>query len=342
MRAMTIDLRSDTVTKPTEGMRRAMADAIVGDDGYGDDPTANKFEARIAALFGKEAALFVPSGTMANQIAIRLHTKPGDEVIIGEGAHCMHYESGAAAALSGVQFVIAGKGGLYTRAEMEALVRPIDLYLPRTGLVMIENTHNRAGGRVFPQSDVLAITELARAKNLALHLDGARIWNAHAKSGLSLDVLAKPFDTVSVCFSKGLGAPVGSVLLGTSEHIEISRRYRKQLGGGMRQIGILCAAAEYGLDNHLKLLADDHARAARFVSLMASCDGYKCDPKSVETNIINLEATKKHPDDIVAQALKEGVLVNAEGGSRVRVVTNLGVSDKDIEVAADVLRRAAS
>lgn len=342
LRPMTIDLRSDTVTKPTEAMRRAMASAEVGDDCYGDDPTANRFEARISELFGKEAALFVPSGTMANQIAIRLHTKPGDEVIIGEGAHCMHYESGAAAALSGVQFMIAGKGGLYTRADMEALVRPVDMFLPRTGLVMIENTHNRAGGRVFPQNDVLAITEYSRSKNLGLHLDGARLWNAHVKSGIALDALAKPFDTVSVCFSKGLGAPVGSVLLGTRAHIDVARRFRKMLGGGMRQIGILCAAAEHGLDNHLKLLADDHARAAKLVALLANCEGYRCDPKSVETNIINLEAQKKHPDEIVAQARKEGVLVNAEGGTRVRVVTNLSVGDKDVEVAAEVLKRAAS
>lgn len=318
-----------------------MASAEVGDDCYGDDPTANRFEARIAELFGKESALFVPSGTMANQIAIRLHTKPGDEVIIGEGAHCMHYESGAAAALSGVQFVIAGKGGLYTRAEMEALVRPVDMFLPRTGLVMIENTHNRAGGRVFPQSDVLAITDFARSKSLGLHLDGARLWNAHVKSGLSVAALAKPFDTVSVCFSKGLGAPVGSMLIGSNAHIDVARRFRKMFGGGMRQIGILCAAAEYGLDNNLKLLADDHARAQKFISLVMS-DAYQCDPKSVETNIINLEAQKKDPDEIVAQARKEGVLVNAEGGTRVRVVTNLGVSDKDIEVAAEVLKRVAN
>lgn len=342
MRLMTIDLRSDTVTKPTEGMRRAMAAAEVGDDGYADDPTANRFEARVAELFGKEAALFVPSGTMANQIAIRLHTRPGDEVIIGEGAHCMHYESGAAAALSGVQFVIAGKGGLYSQAEMESIVRPIDLYLPNTGLVMVENTHNRAGGRVFPQGDVIAIAKSARARNLRLHLDGARIWNAHVKSGVALSELAAPFDTVSVCFSKGLGAPIGSMLLGTRDAMEVARRYRKQMGGGMRQIGILCAAAEYGLDHHLPKLADDHTRAQKLAVVMSRVGAYRVDASKVETNIVNLEAVQKDPDLIVDEARKAGVLVNAEGGTRVRVVTNLSVSDADIDAAADVLTRAAS
>ncbi|HTN90833.1 MAG TPA: threonine aldolase family protein, partial [Sorangium sp.] len=213
MQAM-IDLRSDTVTRPTAAMRAAMAAAEVGDDVYREDPTVRRLEERVAELTGKEAALFVPSGTMGNQIALLCHTQRGDEVIAGEGAHCAFYESGAAPAWSGVQFAFAGRGGLFTAADVEDAIKPPLYYLPRTRVVAIENTHNRAGGRVFPQDDVLAIASVARAHGLALHLDGARLWNASVASGRPVAELAAPFDTVSVCFSKGLGAPVGSALCG--------------------------------------------------------------------------------------------------------------------------------
>jgi threonine aldolase len=209
-----IDLRSDTVTKPTAAMREAMANAAVGDDVYGEDPTVRALEERTASLLGKEAALFVSSGTMGNQLAIRCHTEPGDEVIVGEGAHPVFHESGAAPALSGVQFAIAGRGGIFTADEMAEQIKPRAYWSPRTSLVCVENTHNRAGGRIFPQDAAVAIAERAREHGLAAHLDGARIWNAHVATKIAFDKLAAPFDTISVCFSKGLGAPVGSALVG--------------------------------------------------------------------------------------------------------------------------------
>src|SRR6476660_4296200 len=222
-----IDLRSDTVTKPTAPMREAMARAEVGDDVYGEDPTVRVLEETVASLLGKEAALFVPSGTMGNQLAIMTHTRRGDEVVCGEGAHLCWFESGAGAALSGVQFAVAGKGGLFTAKEMEAAVKPRAYYYPRTSLVAIENTHNRAGGRVFPREDVAAIARRARELEIGLHLDGARLWNASAATGVPLAQLAGPFDTVSICFSKGLGAPVGSALAGNKAQISEAHRLRK-------------------------------------------------------------------------------------------------------------------
>ncbi|MFO0669326.1 MAG: threonine aldolase family protein [Polyangiaceae bacterium] len=257
-----IDLRSDTVTRPTEAMKAAMMAAPLGDDVYGEDPTTLALEARIATLLGKEAALFVSSGTMGNQLAIRCHTQPGDEVIVGEGAHPVFYESGAAPVLSGVQFAIAGRGGLFTADEMEAEIKPVAYTSPRTSLVCVENTHNRAGGRVFPQAEVVRIAERARARGLALHLDGARLFNAHVAKQTPVAELAAPFDTVSVCFSKGLGAPVGSALVGPRALIIAARRFRKMWGGGMRQSGILAAAALYALDHHVARLAEDHFKGA--------------------------------------------------------------------------------
>ena len=215
-----IDLRSDTVTKPTPAMRKAMAEAEVGDDVYGEDPTVHALEERVAALLGKEAALFVTSGSMGNQLAIAVQTRPGDEVIVGEGAHPVFYEAGAGAALSGVQFAVAGSGGLFTAADMESVVKPRAYYTPRTSLVCVENTHNRAGGRVFPQRDAEAVAARARELGLSVHLDGARLWNAATTTGKTERELAAPFDTVSVCFSKGLCAPVGSAFVSTRENVE--------------------------------------------------------------------------------------------------------------------------
>lgn len=336
------DLRSDTVTRPTEAMRLAMARAEVGDDVYGEDPTIQRLEARTAELTGKEGALFVPSGTMSNQIAILCHTRRGDEVVIGEGSHCAYYESGAAAAWSGVQFAIAGRGGLFTASELEAVIKPREYHFPRTSVVVVENTHNRAGGRVFPQADVLTIAERARSAGLALHLDGARIWNAAAATSRPVAELAAPFDTVSVCFSKGLGAPVGSALCGRASLLTEARRMRKMLGGGMRQAGVLAAGALYALEHHRERVIDDHAAARRVASIVREVPGVVVG--EVETNIVNIDTPSAPAERVVAAAKRRGVLVGASGPSRARAVLHLDVEPSRVEAAAlalaDALREA--
>ncbi|WP_437736243.1 low-specificity L-threonine aldolase [Sorangium sp. So ce1335] len=348
MQAM-IDLRSDTVTRPTAAMRAAMAAAEVGDDVYREDPTVRRLEERAAELTGKEAALFVPSGTMGNQIALLCHTQRGDEVIAGEGAHCAFYESGAAAAWSGVQFMFAGRGGLFTAADVEDAIKPPHYYLPRTRVVAIENTHNRAGGRVFPQGDVLAIASVARAHGLALHLDGARIWNAAVASGRSVAELAAPFDTVSVCFSKGLGAPVGSALCGSADAVRAALRFRKMLGGGMRQAGVLAAAALYALAHHQGRIAEDH-EAARVIAraLRAVAHGGQAGPTAApgaiveepETNILYIDTPGVPAERLVEAARRRGVLVGAAGRSAVRAVTHLDVAPEQVAPAASALAAA--
>lgn len=329
------DLRSDTVTKPSLAMREAMARAEVGDDVYGEDPTVLRLEERAAALVGKEAALFVPSGTMSNQIALLCHTRRGDEVVIGEGSHCMFYESGAAAAWSGVQFAIAGQGGLFTAADLESAIRPREYHFPRTSLVVVENTHNRAGGRVFPAHDVIAIAERARAANLALHLDGARIWNAAAASSRSPAEIAAPFDTTSICFSKGLGAPAGSALCGSAALIKEARRARKMLGGGMRQAGVLAAGALYAIENHLARVADDHEAARAIAAILRGAPGAVV--SDVETNIVNIDTKSAPAERVVAAAKRRGVLVGASGPHRVRVVLHLDVDPSRVEPAGRAL-----
>ncbi|MDD9932646.1 MAG: low-specificity L-threonine aldolase [Myxococcales bacterium] len=331
-----IDLRSDTVTRPTAAMREAIARAEVGDDVYGEDPTVNRLQERAAELLGKECALFVPTGTMANQIALMLHCDRGDAVLVGEGAHCMLYESGAGPAWAGVSFQVVGAGGLYDAGALEAALHPpSDYHYPRSRLVALENTHNRAGGRVFPQRDVVAIAELARSRRLALHLDGARIWNASQATGRSPAELAACCDTVSACFSKGLGAPVGSVIAGTAEAMGRARRLRKMLGGGMRQAGVLAAAASYALEHHRVRLAEDHDNAKRLAAGVAELPGVRCEVAETETNIVNFDL-----DDagaFVKRAAARGVLVNATGPTRVRAVTHLDVSASDIDRALAVL-----
>ena len=334
-----IDLRSDTVTRPTPAMREAMLRADVGDDVFGEDPTVRALEAEVARLLGKEAALFVTSGTMGNQLAIALHTRPGDEVIVGDGAHPVWYESGAGPALSGVQFAVAGQGGLYTADDLDAAVKPRAYWCPRTSLACVENTHNRAGGRVFPQAAVEAIAERARSHGLALHLDGARLWNASVASKTDVGALAAPFDTVSVCFSKGLGAPVGSAFAGTRDHVERARRLRKMWGGGMRQAGVLAAAALYALEHHRARLAEDHESARRLGERLARARGARVDLAGVETNIVNVDVSA--PAEDVARAAKErGVLLNATGPRRLRAVTHLDAPTDAVLRAAEALAAA--
>lgn len=337
-----IDLRSDTVTRPTPAMRDAMARAEVGDDVFGEDPTVRALEAKVAAVVGKEAALFVSSGTMGNQLAIAVHTRHGDEVIVGEGAHVVFYEGGAGAALSGVQFAIAGRGGLFDADEMEACIQPQAYWAPETRLVCVENTHNRAGGRVFPQKNVLAIAERARAHGLAVHLDGARIWNASVATGLAPAELARPFDTVSVCFSKGLGAPVGSALCGTRAHVERARVLRKRWGGGMRQSGILAAGALYALEHHRERLAEDHQKARVFAERVAKIPGMRVDVAAVETNIVNVDVDPAiDVPALLDRAKAAGLLINASAPKRLRAVMHLDVAPGDAERAAEILAKSA-
>lgn len=334
-----VDLRSDTVTRPTDAMRKAMAEAEVGDDVYGEDPTARALEERAADVLGKEAALFVPSGSMANQIALHLHCRPGDEVVVGEGAHCFFFEGGAGGAFAGVQFVPVGRGGLFGVADLEAAVKPRVYYLAQTRLVALENTHNMAGGRVFPQDEVLTIAARARELGLAVHLDGARLWNAAVASGRSEAELAAPADTVSACFSKGLGAPVGSVIAGRRDVIEQAKRYRRMMGGAMRQVGVLCAAALHALDHHRSRIGEDHETARR-LAVGLSAAGLGCEPGDVETNIVMFDVPTD-ASEIVRRAAEGGVLLNAVGPRRVRAVTHLDVGPSDIDRAVEVLARAA-
>jgi threonine aldolase len=327
---MPIDLRSDTVTRPGPEMLRAMAEAELGDDVFGEDPSAARLEAKVAELLGKPAALFVPSGTMANQIALLLHCRRGDAVVVGEGTHCMIYESGAAAAWAGVQFSVAGRGGLFDPEALDAVTPPARDWLPRTSLVVLENTHNRAGGAVWEQGKLRAVCARAREHGLAVHLDGARLWNASVASGVPLAELAAPADTVSVCFSKGLGAPVGSALSGSREQIAHARRLRKMLGGGMRQVGVLCAAALYAVEHQRERLAEDHALARRLASGLAQLAGVSLDVRAVQTNIVNIDVAGS-AEELARRLAERGVLIHATSASRLRAVTHRDVQAADIE-----------
>jgi threonine aldolase len=334
-----IDLRSDTLTLPTAAMRRAMAEAELGDDVYGEDPTARRLQERAAELLGKPAALFVPSGTMANQLALLGHCERGNDVLTGEGNHCVLYESGAGAAWAQVNFSVVGRGGLFSAAEMLDAIKPPEYHFPQTRLVAIENTHNRSGGRVFPQADVIAIGAAAHAQQLAVHLDGARIWNAAVATGLTPSELAAPADSVSACFSKGLGAPIGSVLAGSVDFIRKAHRYRKMLGGGMRQIGVLCAAALYALDHHRERLAEDHAHARRLAVALAELPGFSLDLASVQTNVVAFDVRGMSAREFVQRAAAEGVRLNALGPARLRAVTHIDVAAADIDTAVLALAR---
>ncbi len=327
-----IDLRSDTVTIPTRAMREAMANAEVGDDVYAEDPTAHELQRRVAEITGKQSALFVTSGTMSNQIALLCHTQRGDEVLIGEGAHVAFYESGAAAAWSGVQLEVVGRGGLFTARELVSSIKPPEYHNPRARVVAIENTHNRGGGKVFPQADILEIATVARNHGLAMHLDGARIWNAAIATGLSVAELCAPFDTVSVCFSKGLGAPVGSALVGTQETIVRARRFRKMLGGGGRQIGILAAGALYALDHHRERLVEDHLAAKEIGAALSKIPGVSV--PDVETNIVMVDVPVA-ADQVSRKAREHGVLVSAFGPRRIRIVTHLDLRREQVGEAAE-------
>jgi threonine aldolase len=330
-----IDLRSDTVTRPTPGMRKAMAAAEVGDDVYGEDPTVNALQERIAALLGKEAAVWVPTGTMANQIALGSLAGPGDEVICDRHCHVVNYEGAAISALWGVQsLVLDGARGIFTPEAVKAVLRSSQGdHDPRQKAVAIENTHNRGGGSIWPLSQLEAVAEVAHGAGLAVHLDGARIWNAHVATGIPLARWCAKADTVSVCLSKGLGAPAGSLVASTRERIQAVRRLRKRVGGGLRQAGVLAAAGMYALDHHLQRLAEDHESAKRLAASVPLAW------HAPETNI--LLADVLDAPAFVGAARKEGVLINAVNPSRIRALTHLDFPPSQVDEAAARLRRAS-
>jgi threonine aldolase len=337
-----IDLRSDTVTRPSPAMRQAMAAADVGDDWYGEDPTVNLLQEEIAALLGKEGALFTPSGTMANQLALRVHCRHGDDVLLSEESHIQFHENGAAGALAGVQLTVIGAGGLgglFDAAQVRAAVKPENGLYPPTRLLCLENTHNRCGGKVWPVQQLRDVCAAGRELGLRLHLDGARLWNAAAALGVPLRELAAPFDTVSISLSKGLGAPAGSLLCGTREALRRARRFRQMYGGGMRQAGVLAAAGRFAVQNNQARLLVDHENAARLGTLISEVPGVRLVAR-VETNIVVFDVDPPAPDAaaLVAALRARGVLVNAFGARRLRAVTHLDVDRAACEHAAAVLR----
>ena len=336
-----IDLRSDTVTQPTPKMRQSMLSAPVGDDVLGDDPSVNELETYVAALLGKESAVYMPSGTMTNQVALRSHTQPGDEIILESEAHIYYYEGGGPAALSGVSCrLLPGEGGVFSAAAVEKTLRPVDPHFPRTRLVCVENTHNRSGGRIFPLKTIQEIADVCQRNDLQLHMDGARFWNACIATGLPPKKYAAPFDTVSVCFSKGLGAPVGSALVGSAEKMATARRFRKMFGGGMRQAGMIAAGALYAVQHQFERLAEDHENAQHLAQRLKGVEGVSVDPDLVETNIVNFEITKYGASEVVKALAKEGVAVLAAGPNKIRAVTNLMVSTEQINQAVDAIARS--
>jgi threonine aldolase len=335
-----IDLRSDTVTRPTDAMRAAMAAAPVGDDQFGEDPTVNALQKRAAALLGKQAALWMPSGTMANQVALRVLTRPGDTVLVSRESHAVWSEMGGGGANAGVQFTEIGSRGVFTADDVRAARVPRGhIITPPTTLVEIENTHNRSGGVVFPRAEAERVCAAARELGMATYLDGARLWNASVASGVSPAALAAPFDLVSVAFSKGLGAPGGSVMGGSRELIAEATRHRRIFGGAMRQTGIYAAAALFSIDHHLEQLATDHANAAVLAKRLAASPRVALDLTTVQTNIVVFRVADGAPDaaTLVSRAKEKGVLLFAFGPRTLRAVTHLDVTRGQCDQAGDVL-----
>ena len=318
-------------------MRQAIAEAEVGDDVLGDDPTVGRLEKRVAEILGKEAAVFMPSGTMTNQAAIRLHTEPGDEIVMEANSHTYFYEAGGPAAISGVMCqLIRGQRGLFTAAQLGAVLRPHTVHFPTTKLVVVENTHNRGGGTIWPLEQIASVAKAGRDAGLRLHLDGARLWNATAATGIAEKDYARSFDTVSVCFSKGLGAPVGSALAGSAEMIERARRFRKMFGGGMRQAGIIAAGAMFAIEHNRQRLKEDHANAKRLAEGLAGLEGIEIEPDATETNIVFFDTTGPAAE-LAAKMKEKNVLMMALGTNRIRAVTNLMVTEEMIEEAIETI-----
>jgi threonine aldolase len=340
-----VDMRSDTVTRPTIGMRRAIAEAAVGDDVFGDDPTVLALERMAAEITGREAALFVPSGSMGNEVSIMAHTVRGDEAVVEVDSHIYNYEAGGPAVLSGVQLApLKGEMGILTAEQIEEAIRPDDPHEPVTRLICLENTHNRAGGVIYPLETMAAVHELAKARGLKLHLDGARIFNASVASGVDVKAYCSLCDSVMFCLSKGLGAPIGSMVAGDADFITRAHRSRKLLGGGMRQVGIIAAAGVYALKNNVERLAEDHERAGRFAEALAGMPGLSVDQRTVQTNIVvvDLADAGLGLEDAIIRLEKEGVLVVPFGRTTLRAVTHLDIDDEDVDRAIEAFDRVFS
>lgn len=336
-----IDLRSDTLTKPSAEMRKAMYDAKVGDDVFKEDPTVNELEEYAAELLGKEAALFVPSGVMGNQICLNVLTNPGDEVICEKDSHIFNYESGSPAALSGIQLhPIDGNLGVFTPEQVEPIIRPLSAYyMPKTKVIAVENTHVRAGGTIWPMENILSLKQLVTKFNLKFHLDGARIWNASVVTGISVKKYASPFDSISCCLSKGLGAPVGSLIFGSKDFIQEAYRVRKAWGGGMRQVGILAAAGLFALKNNISRLSEDHANAKFFAEKISELAKVEINLEAVQTNIITFKSLNLSVDEVIDRCGKNGLLLSLGKVGWVRAVTHLDVSKQQIKMAADIVSK---
>jgi threonine aldolase len=339
-----IDLRSDTVTRPSQAMREAMASAPVGDDVYSDDPTVNSLEERVAAMFGKEAGVFTPTGSLANQLAIRMLVAPGEELIAETNSHIVRAELGAAAVFSGITTrTWPAKNGLLIAKDALEIARPNSgPYLVSTTAIAVENTHNFGGGTVQPLDEIKALRKGADELGLALHLDGARIWNAHVASGVALNEYGKYFETISVCLSKGLGAPIGSVMLSTKDRVSKARIWRKRYGAGMRQVGLLAGAAHYALDHNISRLTEDHSRAKEIAVAIAAVDASLIDPNTVETNIVGLDlsALPITAAELAARTKDAGLWISALGPKYARLVTHLDFDDAQCAQAIEILKRA--
>ncbi|PWN07190.1 threonine aldolase family protein [Rhodohalobacter mucosus] len=334
-----IDLRSDTVTKPTPGMLNAIMEAEVGDDVFSEDPTVNSFEQKMAGMFGMEAGLFVPSGTMSNQLSIAVLTRPGDEVIIDELGHVFNYESGAAAHLSSVQLrPLKGKNGKLSRQLAEEAIRPKNDWDPHTRVIAIENTTNKGGGVCYSREEMLELSNLADEQGIFLHLDGARIWNAIIKTDIEPEFFGSIADTISICFSKGLGAPVGSMMLSSADHIAKARRFRKMWGGGMRQVGLLAAAADYAVEHHFPLLEEDHRRARLFAEAVDENPSFQIDLSSVETNIVIFDVKSAMAEDVLTEFSDAGVGIIPFGPKTIRATFHFQVGDAELEKVIEVVR----
>lgn len=338
---MAIDLRSDTVTKPSQGMRDAIASAAVGDDVYGDDPTVNSLEARVAEMFGMEAGLFSPTGSLANQLLIRTLVKPGEELLTEERAHIVRAELGAGAVFSGITTRTwhSERGLLNADTPLALAHENAGPYLVSTTAIAVENTHNFGGGTVQPISEIVRLSAAAHERGISMHLDGARIWNAYVASGVPFNEFGKHFDTISVCLSKGLGAPVGSISLGSKEAIAECRIWRKRYGGGMRQIGLLAAAGHYALDHNIDRLAEDHARAKKMAIALAAHDSTLINPDHVDTNIVGLDLTDAgiSAADFAARCKEKGLWISALGKNYARLVTHLDFDDEQCDEAIAIM-----
>ncbi len=340
-----IDLRSDTVTRPSDKMREIIASAEVGDDVFGDDPTVNELQEKVAKLFGKEAALYVPSGSMGNLVAIKTHTNPGEEAIFEEDCHSLNYEAGSMGAVAGlVSHTFRGNHGVMTREQVEPYIKKKSLHTPPTTLIALENTHNHAGGTIYPLEEIKKLRDMADEHGLKMHLDGARIWNASIATGITLDEYCRYFDSIQCCFSKGLGAPIGSIVIGDGEFIEKARRFRKMFGGGMRQVGILASAAIYALDNNMPRMSEDHENASFLAENLAKIDGIDIDLESVQTNIVimNIASSGKEVPDVLSELKDMDVLAVQFGATKIRCVTHLDLDRADIETAIEKFKAVFS